>query len=166
MLPKLEFSNEELRLQESVRKAIDHEMSLSESAKKVKRATHSLSLSVDELSQFDGSDPNLPIYLSLRRRLFDVTDSAKYYSKGQKYDYLAGKEIARGLATGCLETSGLTSDLRGLTEDQLDIVEGWGQFYKNKYRLVGYLQQRINPHSPVPNDDCEEANKYGGRPAV
>ena len=73
--------------------------------------------------------------------------------------------MGRGLATGCLESSGLTADMRGLSESQLEAVNGWIEFYSGKYKHVGYLKgMKVVEGSAVPDDRCEEAERYGGRP--
>lgn len=44
------------------------------------------------LSRYDGTDPELPIYLALEGKVYDVTAGAEFYEPGGPYDYLAGTD--------------------------------------------------------------------------
>ena len=55
---------------------------------------------VEELAQYDGSDPEKPIYLSLMGKVFDVSAGGKYYAKGGSYGYFSGKDASRAYVTG------------------------------------------------------------------
>src|ERR1700709_1653516 len=77
-----------------------------------------------ELMGYDGRDKDLPIYLSIRRKLYDVTDGVRYYGTEGKYHYLVGREVGRALASGCFESTGLTYDMRGLSGVALKTIDG------------------------------------------
>ncbi|KAL1920447.1 uncharacterized protein VTP21DRAFT_824 [Calcarisporiella thermophila] len=108
-----------------------------------------------ELAKYDGSDPNLPIYIAIDGDVFDVSVSPMHYGKGGGYNIFAGKDAARAYVTGCFQNH-LTHDLRGLTKDQLKALDGWKRFYRDssKYFKVGRVE-----HPPVDGPippDCEE----------
>eukprot|EP01095_Lingulamoeba_sp_RSL-Kostka_P011572 TRINITY_DN443_c1_g9_i1.p1 TRINITY_DN443_c1_g9~~TRINITY_DN443_c1_g9_i1.p1 ORF type:complete len:173 (+),score=26.67 TRINITY_DN443_c1_g9_i1:704-1222(+) len=99
-----------------------------------------------ELSLYNGSDPNLPIYLSIKGKIFDVSngDGPKFYGEGKMYNIFAGRDNSISYINGCfdietcIDNSIHWSDLSG--EDDR-ILEEWITFYeKHKdYFRVGTL---------------------------
>lgn len=53
--------------------------------------------SLEQLTKFDGTDPNLPIYIGLNGYVYDVTSGKKFYQTGGTYHYLAGKDSSQML---------------------------------------------------------------------
>jgi predicted heme/steroid binding protein len=107
---------------------------------------------VQELAQYDGSDPKKPIYLSIKGRVYDVSAGPGYYGKGGSYHYFAGKDASRAYITGCFETH-LTHDLRGLSAQELTGLDTWMDFYEKseKYFYVGRVQfEPIPENAPLP----------------
>ncbi|KAJ1968643.1 hypothetical protein IWQ62_001118 [Dispira parvispora] len=115
-----------------------------------------LVLSDQELAQYDGSDPSLPIYLAINGRVYDVSASPHYYGPYGAYGVFSGKDAARAWGTNCLQTpSHLTYDVRDLSEDQLAAIKGWQDFYDNHhtYYYVGeVVHEPIDPNTPIPED--------------
>ncbi|CAG8502151.1 4761_t:CDS:2 [Ambispora leptoticha] len=118
---------------------------------------------LEELSKYDGSDPDLPIYLAINGEVFDVTQGRDYYGKGGSYGFFSGRDASRAYITGCFSSpSHLSHDLRGLTPDQLKSLEGWASFYRDHhtYFKVGRVAlPPIDPNSPIPppcNDPTEQ----------
>ncbi|KAG0050542.1 hypothetical protein BGZ83_004665 [Gryganskiella cystojenkinii] len=110
-----------------------------------------------ELAQYDGTDPTKNIYLAVKGEVFDVTAGRSYYARGGGYGFFSGRDASRAYSTGCFQTH-LTHDLRGLTPDQLEAVDGWASFYRNhpKYFKVGtVILDPIDPNSPIP-EDCNK----------
>lgn len=68
-----------------------------------------------ELLQYDGSDPNKPIYLALNGTIYDVSAGRATYGPGGSYHFFAGHDAARAFLTGCFQTD-ITPDLRGVEE--------------------------------------------------
>ncbi|KXS20548.1 cytochrome b5 [Gonapodya prolifera JEL478] len=108
-----------------------------------------------ELAQFDGSDPEKPVYLAFLGKVYDVSANKEAYGTGQGYNMFAGRDAARAFVTGCFneEDGHLTHDLRGLTEDEKSGLKEWGEFYEKegkpggKYPYVGTVI-----HDPIPSD--------------
>jgi predicted heme/steroid binding protein len=50
-----------------------------------------------ELKKYDGSDPNLPIYLAYNGDVYDITPGKKFYIVGGPYHDLAGKDSTKEL---------------------------------------------------------------------
>jgi len=105
-----------------------------------------------ELARYDGTDPELPIYLGLDGLVFDVSASRRIYGPGGSYSHFAGIDGARAFSTGCFKIH-RTHDLRGLGEQELASIEHWKQFFLNseKYFKVGkVVHAPIAPDSPLP----------------
>jgi len=127
-------------------------------------AEKSVKLTLAELSAYDGSDPSLPLYLSIRKRIYDMSSGSAYYGIGGPLNHMLGKEVTRALATGCFESTGLTSDIRGLEADQLTPINIWQDYIKKHYKVAGWLKGlKINDAAPIPDDHCVEAEKYRGK---
>jgi predicted heme/steroid binding protein len=71
-----------------------------------------LLLTDEQLSLYNGTDPNLPLYLALNGTIYDVTAGRRIYGPGGSYNVFAGKDAARGFITGCFAEDS-TPDLRG-----------------------------------------------------
>lgn len=71
-----------------------------------------LVLTPAQLALYNGSDPNLPIYLAINGTIFDVSAKPHIYGPGGWYAQLAGADATRGYVTGCFAED-RTPDLRG-----------------------------------------------------
>ena len=47
---------------------------------------------VSSLKEFNGTDPNKPIYMAVEGKVYDVTSGKKFYQTDGDYHYLAGKD--------------------------------------------------------------------------
>ncbi|KAI8922755.1 cytochrome b5-like heme/steroid binding domain-containing protein [Entophlyctis helioformis] len=106
----------------------------------------------EELAQYDGSDPNKPVYLAILGKVYDVTAGRSYYGKGGSYSFFSGKDATRAYITGCFDKD-LTHDLRGLTDLEIKTLSTWTDFYEKhkKYFVVGRVNNPpIDPNSPIP----------------
>ncbi|CDH57612.1 cytochrome b5 [Lichtheimia corymbifera JMRC:FSU:9682] len=105
-----------------------------------------------ELLKYDGSNPNLPIYLAIDGDVYDVTAGRGWYGHVSSYGHFAGRDAARAYVTGCFKDH-LTHDLRGLSEAQIKGVEHWKKFYANHhtyYKVGRVLHDPIDPNTPIP----------------
>lgn len=50
-----------------------------------------------ELAQYDGTDPNKPIYIGMNGKVYDVTAGKNYYDTNGVYHFLAGKDSSAEL---------------------------------------------------------------------
>jgi predicted heme/steroid binding protein len=55
----------------------------------------------EELAKYDGSDPTLPIYLSIRGRVYDVTAGRSHYGPEGGYHGFAGRDASRSFLDLC-----------------------------------------------------------------
>ncbi|KAK7920323.1 heme binding protein [Apiospora marii] len=74
-----------------------------------------LQLTLDELAQFDGRNPESPIYLAINGTIYDVTANRRTYGPGGSYNIFAGVDASRGFVTGCFADD-RTADLRGVEQ--------------------------------------------------
>jgi predicted heme/steroid binding protein len=82
----------------------------------------SLNLTPEQLALFNGTDPKLPIYLSINGTVFDVSEGRHTYGPGGSYNVFAGRDATRAFVTGCF-LEDRTSDLRGAEEVYLPIED-------------------------------------------
>ncbi|OOF95258.1 hypothetical protein ASPCADRAFT_207732 [Aspergillus carbonarius ITEM 5010] len=74
-----------------------------------------LHLTPAQLSLYNGTDPNLPIYLSVNGTIFDVSANPLVYGAGGHYNFFTGRDATRAFVTGCFKED-LTPDMRGVEE--------------------------------------------------
>jgi membrane-associated progesterone receptor component len=98
-----------------------------------------------ELFPYNGLN-NMPVYLAVRGRVFDVTSGRNFYGPGGPYANFAGRDASRGLAFGSFDEDMLTKDLDGpldtledLNNEQLEALRGWEERFLEKYLVVGKL---------------------------
>jgi membrane-associated progesterone receptor component len=97
------------------------------------------------LLPFNGTN-NMPVYLAVRGRIFDVTSGRNFYGPGGPYQNFAGRDASRGLAFGSFDEDMLTKDLEGpldkledLGAEELEALRGWEERFEEKYLVVGKL---------------------------
>lgn len=66
-----------------------------------------------DLKEFDGTDPNKPIYLAINGTIYDVSAGKKHYGPGGSYHFFAGADASRGFVTNCFAED-RNPDLRGV----------------------------------------------------
>ena len=57
----------------------------------------------EELKKYDGSDPTLPLLLSINHEVFDVTSGSRFYGPGAHYHVFAGKDSTRAFSLSSLK---------------------------------------------------------------
>lgn len=89
---------------------------------------------------------DMPVYLAVRGRVFDVTRGRNFYGPGGPYANFAGRDASRGLACGSFDEDMLTKDLDGpldtladLGKDEMEALQGWEERFTEKYLVVGKL---------------------------
>ncbi|KAK4103431.1 cytochrome b5 [Parathielavia hyrcaniae] len=89
---------------------------------------------------------NMPVYLAVRGRVFNVTPGRNFYGPGGPYANFAGRDASRGLACSSFDEDMLTKDLDGpldtlsdLGPAELDTLRGWEERFEDKYLVVGRL---------------------------
>lgn len=102
---------------------------------------------------------NMPVYLAVRGRVFDVTPGRNFYGPGGPYANFAGRDASRGLACGSFDVEMLTEDLQApldtlsdLGDEEMEALKGWEERFEEKYRVVGRLV-------PVGSAEAKEAEE-------
>lgn len=97
---------------------------------------------LDQLRQFNGEDKDKPIYISLKRDVFDVSSARDFYGEGSSYNCFAGREASRAMALFSFDEA----DLSNLSLDDLGIfqkneLDQWYEKYRyfKQYPIVGKL---------------------------
>lgn len=104
-----------------------------------------------ELAKYDGSDPNLPIYLAIKGVVFDVSEGKDFYGKGAGYNALAGRDCTRAVALWSLDEDDMISDVTGLTNEQLTGLEKvYNEVYKAKYPIAGHMSFNVVRDNATP----------------
>ncbi|MCJ1376805.1 hypothetical protein MMC20_008050 [Loxospora ochrophaea] len=98
-----------------------------------------------DLKPYNGEN-GMPVYLSVRGRVFDVTPGKNFYGPGGPYENFAGRDASRGLACGSFDEDMLTKNLEGPLDDLHDLGEAemqslkdWEDRFLEKYLVVGKL---------------------------
>lgn len=98
-----------------------------------------LKLTSAELAKFDGSDDSLPLYLAVKKTIFDVSKAKDMYGPGKSYHAFVGKDASRALGMSTTKLEHCVSDYSTLDVDQLQVLEQWYALYVKKYNIVGQL---------------------------
>lgn len=108
-----------------------------------------------QLKPYNGTN-NMPVYLAVRGRVFDVTPGRNFYGPGGPYANFAGRDASRGLACGSFDEDMLTEDLEGpldrledLGAEEMEAMRGWEERFSEKYLVVGKLV-------PVGHEEAEK----------
>lgn len=98
-----------------------------------------MELTLNQLKQYDGSNPSNPIYIAVKGRIFDVTTGKSFYGPGGSYAMFAGKDASRALAKMSKNDEDVIGSLHGLTEKELGVLDDWDKKFEAKYPIVGSL---------------------------
>ncbi|GEQ67070.1 hypothetical protein JCM33374_g733 [Metschnikowia sp. JCM 33374] len=113
-----------------------------------------VTLTIQELSLRNGSDENLPIYIAIDGRVYDVTASRHIYGPQGPYSFFSGKDASRAFVTGCFRKADeFTYDLRGLDPEEAKAdIQSWQDYFEksSKYWCVGTVI-----HDPLTGDPPE-----------
>jgi len=93
----------------------------------------------DELLAYNGMDRRKPLLLALKGRVIDVSAGADFYGPGGPYGIFAGKDASKGFAMMSLKEEDAHSDLTGVDDDHLKILDDWYSKLTGKYPTVGHV---------------------------
>ncbi|KAL2525415.1 putative steroid-binding protein 3 [Abeliophyllum distichum] len=96
-----------------------------------------MELTLQQLKQYDGSDPSKPIYVAVKGRIFDVTTGKSFYGPGGAYYMFAGKDASRALAKMSKNDEDVIASLDGLTDKEIGVLNDWEKKFEAKYPIVG-----------------------------
>lgn len=95
-------------------------------------------LTLTELAQYDGKNPDLPIYLSINGTIYDVSAGSRIYGPGGSYNIFAGVDASRGFVTGCFADD-RNGDMRGVEDmflplDDPEVDKHWSKYELRKMK--------------------------------
>ncbi|KAL8753839.1 MAG: hypothetical protein Q9184_005304 [Pyrenodesmia sp. 2 TL-2023] len=106
------------------------------------------------LKPYNGEN-NMPVYLAVNGKVFDVSNGRNFYGPGGPYENFAGRDASRGLACGSFDEDMLTKDLKGplddlkgLGDEEMEAMRGWEERFHEKYLVVGKLVAVGHPEAP------------------
>ncbi|KAK9914231.1 hypothetical protein M0R45_038021 [Rubus argutus] len=97
-------------------------------------------VTLEELKQYDGSDPKKPLLMAIKAQIYDVSQSRMFYGPGGPYALFAGKDASRALAKMSFEDKDLTGDISGLGPFELEALQDWEYKFMSKYVKVGTIK--------------------------
>ncbi|KAK6135319.1 hypothetical protein DH2020_030961 [Rehmannia glutinosa] len=100
-------------------------------------------ISVEELKQYDGSDPNKPLLMAIKGQIYDVTQGS------------SSRKICRLWDTFLAFDKDLNGDLTGLGVFELEALQDWEYKFMSKYVKVGTVKTSV----PVTEGQTTEATE-------
>lgn len=135
----------------SNQKAINQVSTPSSSSKK------GIIMSATELAKHDGSDPNIPVYIVILGRIYDVEKGRRHYGKGSGYNVFAGRDSTPSFVTGMFSREKATDDVSGLSPEEMLGIKDWMDFYRKDYTYVGKVIGRYYDENGKPTDALKQA---------
>jgi len=100
---------------------------------------------LQQLSEYDGSNPTSAILVGAKGKVYDVTDGADFYGPGGPYHAFAGHDASRCLAK--MKTVYESADISDLTPEEWNVLNEWVNKYNQKYPIVGRIEDNTQPNS-------------------
>ncbi|KZV61981.1 progesterone binding protein [Peniophora sp. CONT] len=91
----------------------------------------------EQLKEFNGSDPNKPIYVAIKGTVFDVSPKRETYGPGASYNLFAGRDASRALGKSSLKEEDASPDYSDLPESERKVLDDWHSFFLKRYNVVG-----------------------------
>ena len=103
-------------------------------------------ISLEELSLYSGPKASKR-YMAVKSVIFDVS-AKKAYNYGKSYHAFTGNDASYSLAKMSHEPEMFNRDKyhwsKDLERGELISMQGWLDFYKSKYPIVGYLKEDVD----------------------
>mmetsp|Transcript_18917 Transcript_18917/g.34292 ORF Transcript_18917/g.34292 Transcript_18917/m.34292 type:complete len:238 (-) Transcript_18917:231-944(-) len=113
-------------------------------------------VTLESLQFYCGMEFARPVLLAISGVVYDVSSRADLFYPGRKYQAYAGMDCARALAKDSVEASDCTSNLEGLTDEELQRLEEKKKEFVLDYPIVGQVV-------PLKKFTLEELAQYDGR---
>lgn len=115
----------------------------------------------EEVARHDGSDPSLPLMLSIGGTVYDITPGRNFYGPEGVYPF-AGREVARAFALLSTELSDCRDDLEGLSYLELENLREWTAKFDYKYRVLGYVKGTRGEAAALKREGVAAAGRVKG----
>ena len=123
-------------------------------------------LTTEELSAYNGEDPEKPVYLAINGTVYDVSNGRHIYGPGGSYSFFAGRDASRAYVTGCFADD-LTPDMRGvevmyLPVDHPETDAHWSAAELDKMRAEELVTAKEKAHNALKHwvDFFAKSKKY------
>eukprot|EP00729_Bicosta_minor_P004026 gene4026-8936_t len=114
-------------------------------------------LTLEQLAAYKGVD-GAPIYMSINRRIFDVSSGESFYGPGSGYDVFSGVDATKSLAKMSLDPADTNAvDYEPADDDERETLEGWLSKISGKYPEVGRLVDAVPVNGSGNRDDVDAA---------
>lgn len=110
-------------------------------------------LTDSQLALYNGTDETIPVYIAVNGTVWDVSSNRLTYGPKGSYSFFAGKDCARAFATNCLNH--LNWDLRDITPEERRRLNGWIEWFDDKYFRVGEVIHEEIEGLPLSRKDCQ-----------
>ncbi|ODQ82537.1 hypothetical protein BABINDRAFT_30132 [Babjeviella inositovora NRRL Y-12698] len=96
------------------------------------------------LFKYNGHDMQ-EIYIAVKGVVYDVSAGRSFYGPSGPYANFAGHDASRGLALNSFDAECIRDfdqpidDLKDLTPEDIDSLDGWEEHFQKKYPVVGTL---------------------------
>jgi membrane-associated progesterone receptor component len=126
---------------------------------KPKRRPEKMFLTLEELRQYDASDPEKPILVGIRGKLYDVSAKRSMYGiKGEGYNCMAGRDASRALAKHALDEATCSNpNIDDLTPGEKEALDSWESFFIQRYEVAGEI---IHSEEERQQKTAEEKKRY------
>ncbi|KIV78605.1 hypothetical protein, variant 1 [Exophiala sideris] len=110
-------------------------------------------ITLEELSQCDGTNPDKPTYVAIKGTVFDVSKNTAYGEKGSyrgahrpvlsslletdNPTVFAGKDPSRALALSSLKPEDCVPEWDDLDDKYKTVLDEWYSFFSKRYNIVG-----------------------------
>lgn len=107
-----------------------------------------MNLTPSQLSQYNGSNPDLPIYLAINGTIYDVSAGRRTYGPGGSYSVFAGRDATRAFVTGCF-LDDTTDDMRSAELIYVPIDDDEDEVINSAERKMRAEQERRQARKKV-----------------
>ncbi|CAG4940116.1 unnamed protein product [Colias eurytheme] len=122
-------------------------------------------MTVAELRQYDGTQPDGRVLVAVNGWIFDATRGRRFYGPGGPYAAFGGKDASRGLATFSVTSSDKEyDDLSDLNSMEMESVKEWEAQFREKYDLVGRLLKPGEEPANYSDEETEETEVSTNNP--
>ncbi|KAM0787554.1 hypothetical protein ACM66B_003624 [Microbotryomycetes sp. NB124-2] len=94
-------------------------------------------ISKQDLAKYDGSNPDLGIYVAIKGTVFDVSAKKDMYGPGCGYNIFTGKDASVALGRSSLKQEDAHSDYSILNDDEMGVLNDWYKYFEKRYNIVG-----------------------------
>ncbi|KAF7291248.1 Cytochrome B5 [Mycena indigotica] len=92
---------------------------------------------LDTLWEYNGSDENKPLLVSIKGTVFDVSDNYAVYGPHRSYAVFTGRDASHGMGCSSIRFEDAYPDYSGLSEAQMGVLDQWHAMFTKKYPIVG-----------------------------